>query len=188
MQGAGYEALYEAMARPDRVDYVEHGLRLLADSGLPQEARSRVVRELLLRMISDLSIPRASFEAHLVEIHTVCPEGLSAYAKEVFHCGHLPVALVLGDAVFLRLARLIEQHLQSELELQRSEHLFLLTAAMDAWGQAQILSHRASALCEGDDIPFSLHKVEAKYRSMAEASQRTFMRIWAELKKATAKQ
>ena len=95
---------------------------------------------------------------------------------------------MLGDELLRRLARLVELDLQSELRLQRSEHLLLLTAAMDAWAQAQVLSHRASALCDGGDIPFSLHKIEAKYRSMAEARRRTFLRLWGELKKATARQ
>ena len=184
VQGVNHEALYEAMARPDRVDYVEHGLRWLGDEDLPQEARSRVVHELLLRMITDLSIPRASFEAYLVKIQTACPAGFSASAAGIFRRGHLPVALVLGNEVFLRLARMIELHLQSELGLQRSEHLLMLNEAVAAWAQARILHHEAMALREDDDIPFNLVRVEARYRSHAEVQQKVFLRLWRELKRA----
>ena len=179
------EALCAALTEPDRVDYVEHALQPLTNGKLASEAKSHVARELLMRMITDLNMPRAAYESYLVKVQAACPTGFSAYNAEIFRRGHLPVAIVLGNRAFLRLARMIELHLQWELGLQRSEHLLMLNEAMQAWAQARILHHEAMALREDDDIPFGLARIEARYRSQAEAQQKVFLRLWRELKKAT---
>jgi len=56
-------------------------------------------------MMTDIHMPRSAYEAYLVKVQTAYPAGFSAYATGIFRRGHLPVALVLGDEVFRRLAR-----------------------------------------------------------------------------------
>ena len=186
-QSPVYDAAYEAMARPDRVDYIEHGLQLLDDGQLPSKARIAVAEELLLRMVTDLNVPATTFEVYLAEIRPLCAEGFSACAKRFFQQGQLSVALIMGRPTFLRMARIVELHLQLELGLRRTQHLLMLDEAMQAWAQSRILRHAAMALREGDNILFDVLKVEARYRSQADAQQRIFLRLWRQLEKAAAK-
>ena len=186
-QSPAYDAAYEAMVRPDQVDYVEHAMRILGNGQLAPKAKIAVTEELLLRVALDLDMPTATFEVYLAEIRPLCVEGFSACAKRFFQQGQLSVALIMGRPAFLRMARIIELHLQSELGLQQPQHLLLLNEAMQAWAQSRILRHEAMALREGDDILFDLLKVESRYRSQADAQQRIFLRLWHQLEKAAAK-
>lgn len=183
-EGIDCGLLYEAMASPDKVDYVEHGLQALRNTSLSSDGKSAIVRELLGRIVTDLMVPRGAFEAYLGRIQRTCPSGFAAYASEVFRSGHLSVALGMFEQVFLRLASLVERHLQEELGLDRSEHLLMLSEAMRAWAGSRVLQHRAFELSEGGR---DILKSAGRLRSQAAAQQKVFLRLFRELRKAGGK-
>jgi len=173
------------MACPEEVDYVEHGLQALQNAGLSPGGRSAIVRELLDRMVSDLPLPRSAFEAYLGRICEICPEGFAAYAKDVFRSGQLSVAQGLFEEAFLRLASLVERHLQTELRLDRSEHLLMLNEATLAWANSRVFWHAATELFGGGfDILPNLLRSADRLRSQAATQQKVSLRLLRELRRA----